>query len=367
MSSSYLRRKRIAKRLDLFGALGSKFLSVRALANVFDDWPNLLKIYFLGGHACIKIHDHNRNELPLEINQLNAARAISLGKIFGNSKNYELTNDMVNILFSGYRESFRLGEVLSGDSRNFDYFKEFCYLSSVNADLRPHDEAHYLVSLDGLTWFVRKAHEGDLHAGPSLSRTFEPYEYQSWFLPLLAHGGIFIDVGANVGGYTIRASKLGADVISLEPDKENFALLLRNVAANDCSRINAFNVAAGSSERKAALYAPDQDDETYAYTLIKQGRVRDYVDVKPLDDVVSHVIGDSKVQLTKIDVEGAELEVIDGALEVLKRTCYLMIEMWPGSKKRLFESLKRLDFKLVDVGRSWRGPSRETNLLFKKT
>ena len=357
----------MAKNLDLLGALGSKFSSVRALANVFDDWPELLKIYLLGGHACIKIHDHNRNQLSLEIDQRSAVRAVSLGRVLGKSNSYELSHGMVSILFSDYRESFKLGEVLSGDSLHFDYFIELCYLSSVNADLRPHDEAHYLVSLDGLTWFVRKGHEGDLKSGPSLSRTFEPYEYRSWLVSILAHGGTFIDVGANVGGYTVRASKLGANVISLEPGKENFAILLRNIASNGCSRINAFNVAAGSSVRKAALYAPDQADETYSYTLIKQGRVREYVDVKPLDDVVLPLMGDSEVQLTKIDVEGAELEVIDGALEALGRTRYLMVEMWPHSKKRLLESLKGLNFRLVDVGRSWGDPTNEINLLFKRT
>lgn len=48
----------------------------------------------------------------------------------------------------------------------------------------------------------------------------------------LRDGGVFIDVGANVGIYTIWAVELGAEVIALEPADDTFALLQENIALN---------------------------------------------------------------------------------------------------------------------------------------
>jgi FkbM family methyltransferase len=352
------------RKLNLAAKLSSKILSILAVTDVFDDWPALFRVYFLGGRAHVWIHNYKGNRISLELDEENVNRAIILARAFNTWDRYELENDTITIPFSNHKESFKLPEVMS-NRITFDYFLELCFLSSFNADLRPLDEGHYTVSLDGLTWIVRKGHQGDVEAGPSLTRTLEPYEYRTWFLRALPNGGVFIDVGANVGGYSVRACKLGAEVVSLEPDTETFSLLQRNIASNKCEKIHVLNVAAGAMEGKMPLYAPDETG--YTYSLTRKGSVREYVTVKPLDELVSPLVGDSDVQLTKIDVEGAELEVVDGAVEILSRTGYLMIELWPHNEKQLLESLKKLNFKLVDVGRYWSTGTKEVNLLFKRT
>ena len=363
MSSFGFRMMRLEKKLDL-EKLNSRYLSFRALAAVCDDWPALLRVLFLGGHTHAALHDHSGNRLHLEIDGGNVRKVFALARALGNSTRYEFTSEMINLRFDKHKESFKLGEILSGDYAAFEYFMGICWLEGFNAELRPENDLHYRVTLDDLTWLVRKNHLGDCYAGPCLSRVFEPYEYRSWFQEILAHGDYFIDVGANVGGYAVRAAKLGASVIALEPDSENFSLLMKNLALNDCPTVQPLNVAAGSSERTAPLYAPDEAG--HSYSLVERGKMREYVQVKPLDQVISRAIGEPKIQLTKIDVEGNELDVILGATHVLKNTRYLMVEMWPRNRETLLNSLKKLDFKLVDVGRTW-GLTNELNLLFKKT
>ena len=49
---------------------------------------------------------------------------------------------------------------------------------------------------------------------------------------VLRPGDLFLDVGANVGSYTIWAGELGADVIALEPAPDTYALLLENIDLN---------------------------------------------------------------------------------------------------------------------------------------
>ena len=363
MSCFSLRLMRLRKRLDPV-SVNSRLLSLRGLASVFDNWPTLLKIFFLGGYTRATLHDQYGNKLLLEIDRVSVRRAIVLARALRNSDKYELTNEAINLCFDKYHEEFKLSEILSGDYAGFEYFMGMCWLAVFGAALRPDGDLYYRVSLDDLNWFVRRGHLGDFYCGPCLSRVFEPYEYRSWFLQILAQGGNFVDVGANVGGYTVRAAKLGANVIALEPDSENFALLLKNLALNDCPNVHPFSVAAGSSEHKAALYAPDEAGHSYSL-VAGGGKLREYVDVKTLDEVVAGAIGESKIQLTKIDVEGNEFDVVVGATNVLKRSRYLMIEMWPENKERLLKLMKELGFKLADVGRSWR-VTNEINLLFRR-
>src|SRR6202034_877959 len=60
----------------------------------------------------------------------------------------------------------------------------------------------------------------------------------------LGDGDLFIDVGANVGTYTLWAAEHGAEVIALEPAADTFALLRENIALNH-SEVTALQVAAG--------------------------------------------------------------------------------------------------------------------------
>jgi FkbM family methyltransferase len=173
-----------------------------------------------------------------------------------------------------------------------------------------------------------------------------------------------VDAGAYVGGYSVRASKLGAEVVSLEPDRESFSLLQRNLEFNKCSKVHSLNVAAGVKEEMKPLYAPDNDG--YGHSLMRKGAARGDVEVKPLDKAVLPFVGDSPVQLTKIDVEGAELEVLNGATAILDRSNYLMIEIWPHNWDRVLNLLRRHKFKRVDIGRRWSG-TNEVNVFFRRT
>ena len=62
---------------------------------------------------------------------------------------------------------------------------------------------------------------------------------------VLRPGDLFIDVGANIGTYTIWAGELGAEVIALEPARDTFALLVENVALNGYP-VKPIEAAAGS-------------------------------------------------------------------------------------------------------------------------
>jgi FkbM family methyltransferase len=122
----------------------------------------------------------------------------------------------------------------------------------------------------------------------------------------LRDGGLFLDVGANVGTYTIWAAEQGAEVIALEPAADTFGLLEENIALNGY-QVTAVRAAAGdhcgSARFSAGLDAANR--------LAADGpAVTDLVTVDSL-------IGDRQVTGMKVDVEGFEIDVLRGAARAL--------------------------------------------------
>ena len=122
----------------------------------------------------------------------------------------------------------------------------------------------------------------------------------------LRDGGLFIDVGANVGTYTIWAAELGAEVIALEPAADTFGLLEENIALNGY-QVTAVRAAAGD-HCGTARFTAGLDTRN---SLAAGGPV-----VTELI-TVDALIGDRRVTGMKVDVEGFEIEVLRGAAGAL--------------------------------------------------
>ena len=140
----------------------------------------------------------------------------------------------------------------------------------------------------------------------------------------LREGVVFVDVGANVGYYTLVASKfVGAvgRVYSIEPVPSTAAVLRVNVKLNGCNNVVVREVAAWSARGRLVLKIPAS---MYGYASAVREGASVTVDASTLDDILRD---ESSIQLIKIDVEGAELEVLRGAQSVLRRTRYVVLEL----------------------------------------
>ncbi len=123
---------------------------------------------------------------------------------------------------------------------------------------------------------------------------------------VLREGGLFIDVGANVGTYTIWAAEQGAEVIALEPAADTFKLLEENIALNGYP-VTAVRAAAGD-HCGSARFTTGLDAGN---SLAADGpAVTDLVTVDSL-------IGERRVAGMKVDVEGFEIGVLRGAARAL--------------------------------------------------
>jgi FkbM family methyltransferase len=144
-------------------------------------------------------------------------------------------------------------------------------------------------------------------------------------------GDIVVDVGAHIGAYTIIGSKrvgLNGKVVSIEADPDNFDLLNRNIQLNKLSNVMELNYAVYSEEKILKLYLPSGGGEESSYTkynTIMYDRALNeekFVEAKANTLgylLLSNMIKQEDVNWVKIDVEGAEYEVLKGAKDVLSK------------------------------------------------
>ena len=151
---------------------------------------------------------------------------------------------------------------------------------------------------------------------------------------LLRDGDVFVDCGANIGVFTVAAAlRVGhrGRVISFEPDTRTRQLLIDNVERHRVDRqVTVHDEAVGATSGRLSFneYANDVVSgffEAPSYPG-EAAHTRD-VDVVRLDDAV-----DGQIDLVKIDVEGYETAVLDGAQSLLKRSpdAILIVELNPA-------------------------------------
>ena len=143
-------------------------------------------------------------------------------------------------------------------------------------------------------------------------------------------GDIVVDVGAHIGRYTIIASKRVGEsgkVIAIEAHPGNFEMLNRNVKLNKLTNVTALNYAVYSKESKLKLYVPGEESGFTIYNTITTNRAKPEekfieVNANTLDNILLQQNGISHADINwiKIDVEGAELEVLKGASSILSKS-----------------------------------------------
>src|ERR671910_276225 len=142
-------------------------------------------------------------------------------------------------------------------------------------------------------------------------------------------GDIVIDIGAHIGLYTIISSKrVGANgkVVAIEADPENFEMLTSNIKLNQLTNVIPLNYAVYSKETKLKLYLPSGESGFTKYNTIMPNWINTQekfveVNANTLDYLLQlNEIRQEEVNWIKIDVEGAEFEVLKGATNVLSKS-----------------------------------------------
>lgn len=175
------------------------------------------------------------------------------------------------------------------------------------------------------------------------------------FKSLLKPGMVVLDIGANFGYYGLIAARaVGSTgkVYALEPEPNNFRLLVNNIKLNGFSNIIPQQIALSNEKGKATLFLDKNNLGAHSIrhrnVMADGGRVA--IETVRLDDFVQST-ETQRVDLIIMDVQGAEGLVIDGADQALKKNnIMILMEFWPYGMRNIGTDPRELIRKLYGYG-----------------
>jgi FkbM family methyltransferase len=173
------------------------------------------------------------------------------------------------------------------------------------------------------------------------------------YIKAFSRGSIFYDIGANVGTFSIYADKMdnGISVYAFEPNAFSFAKLVKNVHLNHCENVNVFPIAISNVSKCDVLYIPSTELGTATCQFGDKNYLKDGFEVShgifgsTIDDLVfNHNF--PKPDYIKIDIDGLEMQVIEGMKKLLSLSCIqsIFVEVNGHQEKEIANVLKPYGF-----------------------
>ena len=167
----------------------------------------------------------------------------------------------------------------------------------------------------------------------------------------LRDGALSVDVGANVGEFGSILSQSGLRVTAFEPDPTDFRALEMNVP-----RATRHPIALWSHETELDLYLANDTGDTSLFRPAEGYSGATRVRTSTLDKLLREEDLSERIQVLKLEAEGAEPEVLLGGINTLKRTEWVLadlgFERGPGGDSTLPQAVSiliALGFTLVDI------------------
>jgi FkbM family methyltransferase len=198
---------------------------------------------------------------------------------------------------------------------------------------------------------------GNITGGFSLALKgiFEQEETEL-FRKIVKEGDVVVDVGANIGYYTLLASKLvGKEgrVYAFEPEPENYSFLLKNLKINNVSNVIALQKAVSNKGGTVKLYLCEHNPGGHSIVFARKRFIQ--VESLTLDEFFKE---NPKVDVVKLDIEGGEMLALLGMKSIINRNASIKIfmEFWPRAFKMsgyspedLINYLLACRLKIVDL------------------
>jgi FkbM family methyltransferase len=168
-------------------------------------------------------------------------------------------------------------------------------------------------------------------------------------------GNVVLDLGANVGYYSLLAAQLvgkEGKVYSFEPEPNNFSVLLKNIELNSYDNIVPVQKAVSDTSGKITLFLHNRD--TGAHTIYQpEPGEHHFAESVEVETVVLDEFLDGKekhVDIVKVDVEGAEMAVLSGMKEMITKNkdLKMFIEFHPPGIKRRGDSSSEFARRLLE-------------------
>lgn len=204
-------------------------------------------------------------------------------------------------------------------------------------DATSNREVSFSITRDGITHYFKyifdttKPTQRNMASHLLTGSLYEP-EITLVLMRILHPGDCFVDVGANVGFFTVIAARLvgeGGRVYAFEPETANFNRLKENIVLNNLSNVTLYQAAVGDRDGETELYINSDNDGGHALwdpgahsfnRLSRETVIKQKTQLVKLDTVLmSDPEAASRIKAVKIDAEGYEQHVLQGMIETISR------------------------------------------------
>lgn len=172
----------------------------------------------------------------------------------------------------------------------------------------------------------------------------------------LKPGDVFIDIGANIGYFSILAADLvgpDGEVLAVEASPSIYQRLMDNVLLNKTKNLRAVNIAASDTEGVLTIYAAGSENIGATTTLAERGyRAEGEVRCAPLTSIAT-TEELRRARIIKIDIEGAEAPVLENILKninLFRRDMEIIAEISPDGYATLGRSVQVLLDEIAVLG-----------------
>ena len=195
-----------------------------------------------------------------------------------------------------------------------------------------------------------------------------------FFKKYLSAGDIVIDIGANIGLFTLIASERvlpNGKVFSFEPSPQTYAWLAENIEANSLSNVSAFKSALSDRDGVIDFYISSQGFDAFN-SIIKPSKGKDYikesVPTLTLDSFIKNANLEGGINLIKIDVEGFEIPLLSGAMHLLSsnKAPDMIVEFTESNAKNANTTCAQLYSKISSFGYELYQYDAKRNILVKE-
>lgn len=171
------------------------------------------------------------------------------------------------------------------------------------------------------------------------------------FKKVIKEGDTVVDVGANIGYFTLLATRLvsrSGKVYAFEPEPRNYNLLLKNIEVNRYDNIVTVQKAVSNVTETVRLFLDDKD--TGAHTIYQPDTERKFIDVQSV--TLDEFFKDKKhpIDVIKMDIEGAEMAALLGMKRIIRenKNLKMFVEFHFPSIRRRCDSPEEFVRRLLD-------------------
>lgn len=191
--------------------------------------------------------------------------------------------------------------------------------------------------------------------------TWEP-EITALLDRFVPNGGVFLDIGANIGFHSLYARTLlgnSGQVIAFEPLPRLHEQMQKSIEANGFTNITVHNVALADKVGIGTLSLVDENIGASSLQSVSRARTVASVVEVPLVKLDSYQSDFSQLDVVKIDIEGSEFEALQGGVQILRKyKPVIILEFSPqvyendytGKSEDLYLFIKNLGYEITVIG-----------------